>query len=1356
MAFILRSWKFMRHITCFSRNIRQISFKRDIDALLASQGRTSACNLNYFATQAAPSQANNGNLERSLRRLDQDARRAGRISKRELEDILDELRLTRSATSSQSLLIIRCCGNLVPEESPEVRTRLVEEIWKTLENLGVPMDVSHYNALLRVYLENEHKFSPTEFLADMEKKGIEPNRVTYQRLIAHYCQLGDIAGATQILEFMREKQLPVNEGVFNALIMGHSRADDMESAAGILGVMRQAGLEPSADTYTTLMCGHARRGDRGAIEQLLRECDAKDMYFLDKDYMEVVYELAVGGHPQHVDLLIARMRHSAGFNQDAINLILRLVSQGQEDIGLKMLKTMPKPSSSDGQQYPSGGFFIRQLVKASRPVEKIVSLCEELESDGDNPNALLTATETALREGKVQLAPRLLSALKERGHPVRQHYFWPIMVAHGKAKNDEGVLMVLTQMMTEFGLPPSNETLRDYVIPNLSVEAPQAVISKLVSAGVSPAASTCALVVNLINQGQLSKAVEVGNMNRAYYSPTMIRRPLVMAFSATRDVKSFVALVRLVYEGIDRVSDLSAGDEDSPGQAVPDRSDLVGQILLEVAGFVRTDKLQAVEAVLKALVAEGLSISNSSAEILQEKLGEQLTSEISTLLGKLTSGDLVPVAITRQSTTPQMDEAQIQRLIAHYEGKGESPHGLQRQLLSLYCRVKDLEKADKLFEELKQSDFVFTSAIYSMLVDLYVYHEDLERALGILKLMKEKEPDATLSDMKVVKLATLMVKNDKVEDALALLQGQPEDRRQEDRSFPYSTACWRLLNALAEAGRPDELKRIFDVLVQRKFVEVSNVLLGPLVKVHIVRNELGDAMAEFEWCCLNYRLTPFKNDLTRKLIEAEDAASLQKLTDLSTQVHGEVNSLYDLVFAFVECGRIRQARKILETPGLRSRYSRMNAICEHYTQEGRVEHLEGLAEATRDLSHIDRAHIYFHLLKSYYKAKDVDKAVGLWTRMQEEDVQPSDQFLALLGAFLQEQGRHVPFAVPSVAPPPPVPPRRPGVTSVTPESDLSRLRQALAYDDADHALEVMDKMQRAGQSVNRLMQSSLVEKLIKANRLGEASKMVLSMLEKESTPTNRVFNFLMNRLAMAGDVDTLVKIGAHLTPDQKKAVTYDNRLCNAYASSGRSSEYLGLLERELEQARDEDLDQIAEKFPRGGAVGLLEEHPEVVPQFEQLAEKFVARGIVAPVNVLWGHLLVRGQDERARRIWDEHLASSPRVMFHGVLDAAYKNGDVALVRKLLGVLTGSAVSEQAVAAVYSAGVSILTRGDKCEEALKMLEEGVQATCLENINRVVLRRLKDKLEQRGMTFPYNIPDKNAKHSSSSSSSSSDED
>lgn len=89
----------------------------------------------------------------------------------------------------------------------------------------VPFDISHYNALLRVYLENEEKFNPTEFLQELSNKGLEPNRVTYQRLIARYCLEGDIDGATTILQHMKEKQLPINEQIINALIEGHSKAE---------------------------------------------------------------------------------------------------------------------------------------------------------------------------------------------------------------------------------------------------------------------------------------------------------------------------------------------------------------------------------------------------------------------------------------------------------------------------------------------------------------------------------------------------------------------------------------------------------------------------------------------------------------------------------------------------------------------------------------------------------------------------------------------------------------------------------------------------------------------------------------------------------------------------------------------------------------------------------------------------------------------------------------------------------------------------------------------------------------------------------------------------------------------------
>lgn len=61
-------------------------------------------------------------------------------------------------------------------ELPEKRINLMENTWEILANCPIPLNINHYNAKLRVYGENDHAYSPPEFLADLNKKGIAPNR----------------------------------------------------------------------------------------------------------------------------------------------------------------------------------------------------------------------------------------------------------------------------------------------------------------------------------------------------------------------------------------------------------------------------------------------------------------------------------------------------------------------------------------------------------------------------------------------------------------------------------------------------------------------------------------------------------------------------------------------------------------------------------------------------------------------------------------------------------------------------------------------------------------------------------------------------------------------------------------------------------------------------------------------------------------------------------------------------------------------------------------------------------------------------------------------------------------------------
>jgi hypothetical protein len=73
------------------------------------------------------------------------------------------------------------------------------------------------------------------------------------------------------------------------------------------------------------------------------------------------------------------------------------------------------------------------------------------------------------------------------------------------------------------------------------------------------------------------------------------------------------------------------------------------------------------------------------------------------------------------------------------------------------------------------------------------------------------------------------------------LSEQAGERKLDDRSFQYNSLCWRLLNSLAEQGKQDDLKQVFDALVKYEYIEPNNILLGPLIKVHIVRQVVNTA-----------------------------------------------------------------------------------------------------------------------------------------------------------------------------------------------------------------------------------------------------------------------------------------------------------------------------------------------------------------------------------------------------------------------------------------------------------------------------------------------------------------------------------
>lgn len=65
------------------------------------------------------------------------------------------------------------------QEKPTERMRLLQILWSKLKKLDAQFTIVHYNALLKVFVENEHEFSTENFMSNIQESGLKPNELAY-------------------------------------------------------------------------------------------------------------------------------------------------------------------------------------------------------------------------------------------------------------------------------------------------------------------------------------------------------------------------------------------------------------------------------------------------------------------------------------------------------------------------------------------------------------------------------------------------------------------------------------------------------------------------------------------------------------------------------------------------------------------------------------------------------------------------------------------------------------------------------------------------------------------------------------------------------------------------------------------------------------------------------------------------------------------------------------------------------------------------------------------------------------------------------------------------------------------------
>ncbi|KAM4042720.1 leucine-rich PPR motif-containing protein, mitochondrial [Anomaloglossus baeobatrachus] len=1096
-------------------------------------------------------------------------KKSGRVGKQKLLRTFEEVCKTGKPNNNQAWFFLRACGSFMPEISPVERTEVATEIWAKLKDLGLEFNVTHYNTLLEVYIQNEHVFSPTEFLATMEAANVEPDQGTYQGLIAAYCSEGDIDGASKILGFMKSKNFPITEDVFNSLIKGHARAGDLESAKNVPSIMQSAGMEPRWSTYIALLNAYAERGDIENIRQILNDGEVN---VPQKQLTSVILALAKSGYSQYVPDILEHMPNCLTFSQDIINLCLALLTQGYEDAALKVAQQLNawKPTDANADSQP-GDFFLRHCVNLKMPVGVLKKCAEQLQAAEMHNQPMEFMLQYALRNSDSDLSEELMKTMKDEGIPLRSRFFRPILNNLRNRNDLQGLINIMRTMKT-MGVDVDMDVLSRCISWIFSeVNSGQAILQD--KECLEDLQNVC---ISAVRRGLFTgNLTNVQSFLSSSTTPIPKDRALVAALAASflkyKDVDMLAKITGLLYKD----------GSDSKDSSRP--TEFIGYFLYYVIDRMSDSEAQAMEEHLRQyfhqLKEMGLTIDIKQYRGIQKLMERQGLTQLEVDLKKLLkSGALFTME-------PLENIAALEEELAKLESENQPIQLVLIKLLGFLRAAKDLPKALQL--KSKYED-VFTFGMYMKLLAICCEENNAQEALKVKREIHQKGFSTVPTTQKYLMLLRVLTENGLIEDAINIL------KEMQEKDVPMNEAdtdyFFHILNNMALKGEAQAVNVFHEYAVMLGLVNPNSRMCGPLVMIHLRKNDLPSSLNAMTECIEKYKCAPLLHDVLSALVEKGETDLIKKAVDHLSDFMGEQSMLHELFFAFIKAGKYSEAEKIAETPGLRSHPGKMSWFADRCLRTNQVELLEKCVEISQKLFDCDRENLYFQLFKIYDKNNDWEKAKTTWYTMKEEGVVPQETTLTLLRNIFRKNGQDVNDHISEI---------EHSVQSVGGSGkrvvDLckeGKITEAFsAFQDAEQnnvtlanrtytnlikalvkesllkeaaEVEAVAKNRIRNYSLRGTASNLLIEEQVRRDCLKDALVTLQTMLENGSVPMRPSLNRLVNALALNGDVPGLQKIKEltqhHEMPARALPESLDTCVVLAHLKNGNLEEGISMME----------------------------------------------------------------------------------------------------------------------------------------------------------------------------------------------------
>ncbi|XP_056647094.1 leucine-rich PPR motif-containing protein, mitochondrial [Diorhabda sublineata] len=861
----------------------------------------------------------------------------------------------QNITSDEGHLLLLACGASTFKSSQNERNIVCQNLYANLEKYN-KLDLRIYNSYIKICTENRTLINCETFLDNLK---CEPSQETLKLLFQNVCESGDVNQAFNILELMKNKAIAIDESVFNDLVLVHTLNGGIKAAEIVLETMKTAHILETPETYFAMLKGIIQNKNHNELNRFLKEYS---ITLNESKLLVVLKELGINQSinwlpqikPLFSDLIITRE-----LINNIKNICIHLVHMGQSDSALEIFNYFQQEPEEN-----SGLFILEEMLSSGEDFSKIIDAVNSFRNNDLNEYICEKLTEIALKRGYFDISCKLFEHLKE----IRPHFFWPLFLNAYKTEGETGIFKVI-ELANKLNVHLDSDSFEYYIVPYCSRDDLIYLIEKFKKMGFTVKFTMGPLLRVLLKEEKINEAAKLCEHFDVHIGGDRLFKLICSVWKRTKN-RNLVSILKKIHE-----YNKTGGD-------------LLGDFLVSSIKFCKNKQdFQDVLGLLQDINKNTLKITITSADALREiihkqgnvdkELCEEILDQIDQILEfklKIES-DYIP-----HPRDMKVDELEC-HLVELME-KGLETRGTLRRLIQMHVNLGNISRVKELRKQFIDSGYEESLGMKSSLLYSFIKNDNLESALNVYEEIRTIDPKFHIDHFKLIDMAALLVRNGRCSEALNLIENIKI--RLGFLTESVQRNCVELLN---EYKDENEQMSMFNILIGKGLCKINNIMLGPLIKIFLVRGDLENALNRYCAVAEQYKFVPLQFEIIRDIAKSQNEEYLQRVLDTTTKVRGPISTQVILIAVFAELGKESILRKLFATTKIPIQND-LKKRCERWIKEGKSDALLTLANSCDRLSTeiIDINFVYQCIIKTFALNNDCVGAVKFYEQLVDKDV----------------------------------------------------------------------------------------------------------------------------------------------------------------------------------------------------------------------------------------------------------------------------------------------------------------------------------------------------------------------------------